>query len=75
MPLRLYYRPIIGEKMINTDGKLIDILNKKLGGLPKVVGHELSSYLEVLIDADVIGAKELLEAINKYGSVELIQSE
>lgn len=75
MSLRLYYRPIMENKMINTDGKLIEILEKKIGVFPKVVSHELTSYLEALIDAEVMGAKELLDAINKYGSVELLKDE
>lgn len=75
MSLMLSYRPIIEKKTIRTDGKLIEILSKKLSGLPKIVSHEMDSYLEVLVDADICGAKELLEVIKNYSSIELSKEE
>jgi hypothetical protein len=74
MSLSLFYKPVIETKKVGNQ-QLHDIIEKKLIGLPKMVGIEFISYLEALRDANVDGSDELIKAINSYGYIELSEGQ
>lgn len=72
MSSTLYFQPRqTGEKQLPDELKFVLRDGKYFGGLPRVVHNYDLSYFHALADANIKGAQKVIDAIEKYGEVEL----
>ncbi len=72
MSCTLYWIPVNTEKNYLSSGRLRDILINKFG-YHGILNHSHIQYLEGLSDGEFEEARELIDAINKYDSIEIGQ--
>lgn len=70
MGCSLYWKLVSKKEYRVGDYQLRDILEKKFG-YPQNLDYSDIHYLEALVDAQVEGADELIEAIRKYDKIEI----
>lgn len=70
MTCSLHWKPVVNDSEQAGDIQLREILDKKYG-YPSTLDHSDIGYLEALIDADVKGADELVEAIRKHDQIQI----
>ena len=70
MSCTLYWKPVSKKEYQVGDFQLRDILEKRYG-YPSNLNYSDIPYLEALVDAQVEGADELIEAIRKHDKIEI----
>lgn len=70
MQIRIGWKPTIVYDNFIEDERLSSILNKRFE-LPRIFATSDVDYLHGLIDAGVDSAKDLLNAIGRYQSIEI----